>query len=149
MAVFVECDCSSCTMACNLCIRNLLTLFYVINSCLHMEMDQHFIAAISCIQIPRLLIVFDKLRCAGKRTTAVRVFVASLSRTLNTSLTMIIVLLTMFLFFEWAIRGFIFAMLVGNCVGTYSSLFITTQWWMILLLKRIKAKLKKTCCRNL
>ena len=39
---------------------------------------------------------------------------------------MIIVLLTMFIFGGESIRGFIFAMLVGIVVGTYSSLFIAT-----------------------
>ncbi|WP_333667121.1 hypothetical protein, partial [Flavobacterium sp.] len=50
----------------------------------------------------------------------------TLSRTLNTSLTMIMVLLIMFVFGGESIRGFIFAMLVGIVVGTYSSLFIAT-----------------------
>ena len=39
---------------------------------------------------------------------------------------MILVLLTMFLFGGESIRGFIFAMLIGIIVGTYSSLFIAT-----------------------
>jgi SecD/SecF fusion protein len=39
---------------------------------------------------------------------------------------MVIVLLTMFLFGGESIRGFIFAMLIGILVGTYSSLFIAT-----------------------
>ena len=39
---------------------------------------------------------------------------------------MILVLLTMFIFGGESIRGFIFAMLVGIVVGTYSSLFIAT-----------------------
>jgi SecD/SecF fusion protein len=39
---------------------------------------------------------------------------------------MIIVLLTMFIFGGESIRGFIFAMLIGIVVGTYSSLFIAT-----------------------
>ncbi len=39
---------------------------------------------------------------------------------------MILVLLTMFIFGGESIRGFIFAMLVGIIVGTYSSLFIAT-----------------------
>jgi SecD/SecF fusion protein len=47
-----------------------------------------------------------------------------MSRTINTSLTMIGVLLIMF--GGESIRGFIFAMLVGIVVGTYSSLFIAT-----------------------
>ena len=50
----------------------------------------------------------------------------TLSRTLNTSLTMILVLAIMFFFGGDSIRGFIFAMLIGIIVGTYSSLFIAT-----------------------
>jgi SecD/SecF fusion protein len=49
-----------------------------------------------------------------------------MSRTINTSLTMILVLLIMFVFGGESIRGFIFAMLIGIVVGTYSSLFIAT-----------------------
>jgi SecD/SecF fusion protein len=49
-----------------------------------------------------------------------------MSRTINTSLTMILVLLIMFIFGGESIRGFIFAMLIGIIVGTYSSLFIAT-----------------------
>jgi SecD/SecF fusion protein len=37
-----------------------------------------------------------------------------------------VVLLIMFIFGGESIRGFIFAMLVGIIVGTYSSLFIAT-----------------------
>jgi SecD/SecF fusion protein len=51
---------------------------------------------------------------------------STMSRTINTSLTMIGVLLIMFIFGGESIRGFIFAMLVGIVVGTYSSLFIAT-----------------------
>jgi SecD/SecF fusion protein len=39
---------------------------------------------------------------------------------------MILVLLIMFVFGGESIRGFIFAMLIGIVVGTYSSLFIAT-----------------------
>jgi SecD/SecF fusion protein len=39
---------------------------------------------------------------------------------------MILVLLIMFIFGGESIRGFIFAMLIGIIVGTYSSLFIAT-----------------------
>mgnify|MGYP002665433730 CR=1 FL=1 len=49
-----------------------------------------------------------------------------MSRTINTSLTLIVVLLIMFVFGGESIRGFIFAMLIGIIVGTYSSLFIAT-----------------------
>jgi len=102
----------------------------------HMEMDQHFIAAILTVigySMNDTVIVFDRIRefIMGKRKGTFEEIVnasinTTLSRTLNTSLMMIIVLLTMFIFGGESIRGFIFAMLVGIVVGTYSSLFIAT-----------------------
>ena len=102
----------------------------------HMEMDQHFIAAILTVigySMNDTVIVFDRIRefLAGNvKGTFKDVVNASinttLSRTLNTSLTMILVLLIMFIFGGESIRGFIFAMLIGIIVGTYSSLFIAT-----------------------
>ena len=44
----------------------------------------------------------------------------------NTSLTTFFVLLIMFLFGGEVIRGFMFALMIGVVVGTYSSLFIAT-----------------------
>jgi SecD/SecF fusion protein len=102
----------------------------------HMEMDQHFIAAILTVigySMNDTVIVFDRIRefLAGNRKGNFKEVVnasinTTLSRTLNTSLTMIMVLLIMFIFGGESIRGFIFAMLVGIIVGTYSSLFIAT-----------------------
>ncbi len=102
----------------------------------HMEMDQHFIAAILTVigySMNDTVIVFDRIReyLAGKTKGSFNEIVnrsvnTTMSRTLNTSLTMIMVLLIMFVFGGESIRGFIFAMLVGIIVGTYSSLFIAT-----------------------
>ncbi|WP_298392491.1 protein translocase subunit SecDF [Flavobacterium sp.] len=102
----------------------------------HMEMDQHFIAAILTVigySMNDTVIVFDRIRefLAGNVKGSFKDVVnasinTTLSRTLNTSLTMILVLLIMFIFGGESIRGFIFAMLVGIIVGTYSSLFIAT-----------------------
>jgi SecD/SecF fusion protein len=51
---------------------------------------------------------------------------STISRTVNTSLSTFVVLLIIFVFGGEMIRGFIFAMMVGVVVGTYSSLFIAT-----------------------
>ena len=51
---------------------------------------------------------------------------STLSRTLNTSLTTLLVLLAIFIFGGESIRGFMFALIVGVIVGTYSSVFIAT-----------------------
>lgn len=102
----------------------------------HMEMDQHFIAAILTVigySMNDTVIVFDRVReyLAGETKGSFKDIVNSsinttMSRTVNTSLTMILVLGIMFIFGGDSIRGFIFAMLVGIIVGTYSSLFIAT-----------------------
>lgn len=102
----------------------------------HMEMDQHFIAAILTVigySMNDTVIVYDRIRefLAGERKGHLKDVVnasinSTLSRTLNTSLTMIMVLLIMFIFGGESIRGFIFAMLIGIVIGTYSSLFIAT-----------------------
>ncbi|MBN9283068.1 MULTISPECIES: protein translocase subunit SecDF [Flavobacterium] len=102
----------------------------------HMEMDQHFIAAILTVigySMNDTVIVFDRVReyiagnTKGHFNDIVNTSInTTLSRTINTSLTMILVLLIMFIFGGESIRGFIFAMLVGITVGTYSSLFIAT-----------------------
>ena len=102
----------------------------------HMEMDQHFIAAILTVigySMNDTVIVFDRVReflagnIKGSFKTVVNASInTTLSRTINTSLMMVIVLLTMFLFGGESIRGFIFAMLIGILIGTYSSLFIAT-----------------------
>ena len=103
----------------------------------HMEIDQHFIAAILTVigySMNDTVIVFDRVReflgirsHHGNFNQIVNDSInTTLSRTLNTSLTMILVLSIMFVFGGDTIRGFIFAMLIGIIVGTYSSLFIAT-----------------------
>ena len=51
---------------------------------------------------------------------------STLSRTINTSLTTFCVLLVIFIFGGEVIRGFMFALIIGVLVGTYSSLFIAS-----------------------
>jgi SecD/SecF fusion protein len=102
-----------------------------------MEIDQHFIAAILTVigySMNDTVIVFDRVReflggrgTKGNFNDIVNQSINStMSRTINTSLTMILVLAIMFIFGGESIRGFIFAMLIGIIVGTYSSLFIAT-----------------------
>jgi SecD/SecF fusion protein len=101
-----------------------------------MEIDQHFIAAILTVigySMNDTVIVFDRVReyLGGRAKGSFNDIVnqsinSTMSRTINTSLTMILVLLIMFIWGGESIRGFIFAMLIGIVVGTYSSLFIAT-----------------------
>ena len=59
-------------------------------------------------------------------------------RTLNTSGTTLITLLAIFTFGGEAIRGFVFALIIGIVVGTYSSLFIASP--LAYDMQRKKAK---------
>src|SRR6056300_682412 len=101
----------------------------------NMEIDQAFIAAILTVigySLNDTVVVFDRIReiiglKGWKQGNHVNEALNStLSRTLNTSLTTLIVLLAIFIFGGETLRGFMFAMIIGIVVGTYSSLFIAT-----------------------
>ena len=116
-----------------------------------MEIDQAFIAAILTVigySLNDTVVVFDRIReiineKGWKGGENVNLALNStLSRTLNTSLTTLVVLLSIFIFGGETLRGFMFAMIVGVIVGTYSSLFIATPV-MFDTLSRKLAKGKK------
>lgn len=102
----------------------------------NMEIDQAFIAAILTVigySLNDTVIVFDRIREYLSETSSKKfdtlvneALNSTLSRTVNTSLTTLVVLLAIFIFGGESIRGFIFAILVGIFVGTYSSLFVAT-----------------------
>ena len=101
-----------------------------------MEIDQAFIAAILTVigySLNDTVVVFDRIReyisdhsswDFGKIVDGA--LNSTLSRTLNTSLTTLVVLLAMFTFGADSLRGLLFALIVGVLVGTYSSVFIAT-----------------------
>ena len=101
-----------------------------------MEINQAFIAAILTVigySLNDTVVVFDRIReYVNEHTTwplnktIDSALNSTLSRTLNTSLTTLIVLLSIFIFGGESLRGFMFAMIIGIIVGTYSSLFIAT-----------------------
>ena len=102
----------------------------------NMEINQSFIAAVLTVigySLNDTVVVFDRIReYVGEHTkwqfddTVNAALNSTLSRTLNTSLTTLIVLLAIFIFGGESIRGFMFALIVGVIVGTYSSVFIAT-----------------------
>ena len=101
-----------------------------------LEIDEHFIAAILTVigySINDTVVVFDRIReylRDHKREPWAVVFNkainSTLGRTINTSVTVLITLLVIFLLGGVSIKGFVFAMLVGIAVGTYSSIFIAS-----------------------
>jgi SecD/SecF fusion protein len=119
-----------------------------------LEIDQAFIAAILTVvgySINDTVIVFDRIREYRKifhkrdnmetMNTAIN---STLSRTINTSLTTLVVILTIFIFGGEVIRGFTFALLVGIGIGTYSSVFVASPVAYDAFGKKGKADLEKT-----
>ena len=103
----------------------------------NMEIDQSFIAAILTVigySLNDTVVVFDRIREFMKEYGTSRkmgliinqAINSTISRTLNTSMTTLIVLLAIFIFGGASIMGFMFALIVGVLVGTYSSIFIAT-----------------------
>lgn len=115
----------------------------------NMEVDQAFIAAILTVigySINDTVIIYDRIRenlgMSSNRTNAEEINSAlnsTLSRTINTSMTTFLVLLSIFLFGGAAIKSFVFALMIGVVVGTYSSICIATPI-LVDLSKKIKTK---------
>ncbi len=118
-----------------LCIISFYTLLWKVLP-FSMEVDQTFIAAILTIigySINDTVVVFDRIReTIGLYPKRDRYQVindalnSTLSRTFNTSLTTLVVVLCIFILGGSTIRSFTFAILLGIIVGTYSTLFVAT-----------------------
>ncbi len=110
-----------------------------------MEIDQSFIAAILTVigySINDNVVIFDRIRenlglypNRDIRTVVNTSLNSTLSRTFSTSMSTFVVLIVIFLLGGDTIRGFIFAMLIGVIVGTYSSWFVATPLAYDLLKK--------------
>ena len=102
-----------------------------------MEIDQAFIAAILTVigySINDTVVIFDRVReyntLYPKRDRAQNIneaLNATLSRSFSTSMSTFVVLLAIFCFGGESIRGFVFALLLGVIVGTFSSIGIAPQ----------------------
>ncbi len=102
-----------------------------------LEIDQAFIAAILTVigySVNDTVIVFDRVReflpLYRKRPLKEVLNMAlnaTLSRTINTSFTTLLTITAIFIFGGAVIRGFIFALMIGIIVGTYSSIFVSTM----------------------
>ena len=116
----------------------------------NMEINQAFIAAVLTVigySLNDTVVVFDRIRefrLINKSWKFEKIvngaLNSTLSRTLNTSFTTLVVLLAIFLFGGESIRGFMFALIIGVIVGTYSSVFIATP----VMFDTLKKSLKKS-----
>lgn len=116
-------------------VTSLFSIFYGILP-FNMEIDQAFVAAILTVvgySINDTVIIFDRIReylhLYKRKDTKLVINDAlnsTLGRTINTSMSIFLVLLAMFILGSDSIRGFVFALMIGVIVGTYSSICIAT-----------------------
>jgi len=114
-----------------------VAVFAILGGVLHLEINLMFITAILAVigySVNDTIVVFDRIReNLGKgarqsfETVVNNSLMESLGRSLNTSLTTLIVLAAIYLFVGEAIRSFTFVLMVGVIAGTYSSIFIAAQ----------------------
>lgn len=114
----------------------------------NLDINQAFIAAMLTVigySINDTVIIFDRIR--EYRTLHPRWDISlainsainsTMRRTINTAGTTIVVLLAIFLFGGEVLRGFVFALLVGVIIGTYSSIFVATNISYDILKKKHK-----------
>ncbi|GAB6108808.1 protein translocase subunit SecF [Fusibacter bizertensis] len=104
--------------------------------------NSSFIAAVLTIvgySINDTIVVFDRVRENVKRDRSKDYFslintsvTQTMSRTINTSLTTLLVIGALFVFGATSIQEFAFPLLVGVSVGTYSSIFIASPVWAVI-----------------
>lgn len=117
------------------------------------EVNQSFIAAILTVvgySLNDTVVIFDRIREFAKNNDnwklnkiVNKALSSTLGRTVNTSATTLVTLLAIFIFGGDSIKGFMFAMIIGVLVGTYSSLFIATPIMYDTIMKGPKT-LKET-----
>jgi preprotein translocase subunit SecF len=112
------------------------------------EIDSMFVTALLTVlgfSVHDTIVVFDRIRenlkiYAGQSLEFVvnHSIAQTIVRSLNTSLTVLFVLLSLLLFGGESIRYFVLALFVGIIVGTYSSIFIASPVLMLFQKKGLK-----------
>ncbi len=119
-----------------------------------LEFDITIIAAILTIvgySINDTIVTFDRIRENIKKKKRVKSFaelaaivnhslIQTLARSINTVLTVIFAAVMLLVFGASSITNFSFALVIGLFAGTYSSLFIAAQLWLVWRGKSIKEK---------
>jgi preprotein translocase subunit SecF len=121
-------------------------------SIVQMEVNIPFIAAVLTIigySINDTIVTFDRIRENMKYEKRVKDFtdlarvvnkslVQTLARSINTVLTVVFAAGALFILGGEGLRTFSFALVVGLVAGTYSSLFIAAQIWLVLKSRQLK-----------
>lgn len=111
----------------------LLGVFSLLGHFAGVEIDTLFVTAVLTIlsfSVHDTVVVYDRIRESRKRFPSVpfpdladKAITETLSRSINNSMTIIIMLMALYLLGGSTIKWFVFALLVGTVSGTYSSTF--------------------------
>lgn len=131
-----------------------LGVFSMLGHFAGVEVDALFVTAILTVigfSVHDTIVVFDRIRENLRRergdfeTVVNNSILETLARSINTSLTVLLTLLALFLFGGQSIRFFVLALLLGIASGTYSSIFNASPLlvsWHNYKLKHPRAKSK-------
>lgn len=118
-----------------------LGVFAVLGKFWHVEIDSLFITALLTVlgfSVHDTIVVFDRVRENLQRGTGMNFIDTlnysvnqTLTRSINTSMTVLLVLLALALFGGASTFYFIVALLVGIAVGTYSSIYIASTLLLV------------------
>ncbi len=136
-----------------------LGIFSILSSILDWEINLMFITGILAVigySVNNTVVIFDRIRenltegiSPDFEVVVNDSLVETLSRSLNTSLTTLIVVIALLLFVGASIQNFAVVLLIGIIAGTYSSLFIAPlllvvwekgEWKRLILLPAVKTK---------
>ncbi len=127
-------------------------IFSILGRVFNVEIDSLFVTALLTVigfSVHDTIVVFDRIRENLKRVSGLSFaqvvnesILQTLDRSLNTSLTVVLVLLALLLFGGDSIRWFVVALLAGVISGTYSSIFNASP--LLVLWQELSDKLKKT-----
>lgn len=111
----------------------LIGIFSILGHFFHVEVDSLFVTALLTVigfSVHDTIVVFDRIRENILRVSGLSFaqivndsILQTLTRSLNTSLTALLVLLTLLFFGGHSIEWFVVALLIGIASGTYSSIF--------------------------
>ncbi len=129
----------------------LIGIFSILGHFFKVEVDSLFVTAMLTVigfSVHDTIVVFDRIRENLRRTVNIPFaqvvndsILQTLVRSLNTSLTALLVLITLLSFGGPSIRWFIVALIIGITSGTYSSIFNAAQ--LLVLWQELKDKKKK------
>lgn len=126
-------------------------IFAILGHFFNVEVDSLFITALLTVlgfSVHDTIVVFDRIRENLKKygeysfeEVVNHSVLQTFARSLNTSLTVVFVLLALLLFGGESIRSFVLALLVGVVSGTYSSIFNAAP--LLVVWQKLSSKRKK------